>query len=259
MRDMWELPSTSLARRAALSALVLAIVWAVVAVPLTVTLARRQTPPPPPPATRSLTAMEKATVRYSGQALSVTPITLKFVVTTPNAELHIAQITDASRGVSYGKVTSQGKDADLLVSGNNVLLRATPPFWASVGVPTSEPGWIVVGNYLGDLPFPLTEAIGNLDPNAHAYVDNPKPDDEMVTFHNGDFSAVFTEAGPAELKLGNREAKLEPAPNDARAHLDQAVSTPLPPARLIGASGSLTVSGVPNPPPAPEPASESGR
>ncbi len=253
MRDMWQLPGPSFARRGATAALIAAVVWAVVAVPLTVVLARRQTPPPPPPATRPLTVMEQATVRYSAQALAVTPITLKFVVVTPNAEMHVTQVTDTARSVSYGKVSSQNRDADLLVVGNNVLIRGAPPFWASVGVPTSEPGWVEVGNHLGDLPFPLTDAVTKADPSASAYVDTPQPGEDKMTFHNGDLTAVFTEAGPAEITLAGRTAKLEPAPHDARARLDQAATTPIPPAKLIGGSGSLTVSGAPSAPPPPQP------
>lgn len=256
MRDMWELPKPSLGSRSAKVLLVIALLWAVAAVPVTVALARRHTPPPPPPETRPLTAMEKATVRYAAQALSIVPVTLKFTVISPNAEMHVTETIDAARNIAYGQVSSQNKDADLIITGGSVLLRGAPPFWASVGVPTSEPGWIEAGNRLGDLPFPITEAISKMDPSGSSFVDNPQPGSDTTTFHNGDLTVVFTEAGPAEITLSGRTAKLEPAPSDARSRLDGAATTPIPPMKLIGGAGSLTVSGVPaapTPTPLPDP------
>lgn len=249
MRDVWELPKPSLGNRTAKVLLVLALLWSVVAVPVTVMLARRHTPPPPPPETRPLTAMEKATVRYAAQALSATPVTLKFTVVSPNAEMHVTETVDAARNIAYGQVSSQNQNADLIVTSGSVLLRGGPQFWASVGVPTSESGWIEAGNRLGDLPFPITEVISKMDPSASTYVDNPRDGADTTTFHNGDLTVVFTEAGPAEVTLAGRTAKLGPAPGDARARLDGSATTPIPPVKLIGGSGTLTVSGVPAPPP----------
>lgn len=248
MRDMWELPKPSLASRAVRVVIALAVVWAVVAVPLTVMLAHRVTPPPAPPATRPLNVMEEATVRYAAQSLSTSPVTLTFTVTSPSAELHVTQSTDAARNVSYGTVVSQGQNAELAVNGDTVLMHGSPQFWASVGVPTSEPGWIDVGDRLGDVPFPVISVISKLDPSGSPYVDNPAPGADKMTFHRGGLTMMFTEAGPAELILDNRSAKVVPTPADARARLDAAAATPPSPLKLIGATGSLTVAGPPLPP-----------
>ncbi|BBY54076.1 hypothetical protein H7J07_05560 [Mycobacterium koreense] len=252
MRQMWELPGPTLLQRAGKAAVAIALVWALAAVPLTVWLATRERPLPPAPPTRPLSAMEAAAVRASAQSLATDPVKVESTVTTANAQLQVSQVVDVSRAVSYGDVTSQSHHGDLIVVSGHTLLRGSPQFWASVGIPTSEPGWIDVDDRLGVIPFPMLEAVSQLDPTDETYVDHAEAGAETVTFHSGDLAAVFTEAGIAEMTVGDREGKLSPAPGDATSSLNAAANTTVPTTKLIGASGALTVSVAPPAPPAPE-------
>jgi hypothetical protein len=80
-----------------------------------------------------------------------------------------------------------------------------------------------------------------------------------MTFHNENVVAQFTESAIVELTVGERRAKLAQAPGDAAPRIAAAASTPVPTAKLIGTSGSLTVSATPNPAMPPAPAAEPGK
>jgi hypothetical protein len=228
--------------------LVLAMVWAVTAVPLTLWLALRERPAgSPPPLMRELSVMERAAVRYGAQSLSTAPVSLSSTVISAAARLDVEQIADAAHAVSYGQVRSGSQHAELLVVGDRVMLRGESAFWATVGVPTSDPGWIEVADRLGTIPFPLSDALASLDPVPDSRVDSPAPAAEKMTFHNGNVVAQFTEAAIVEVTVGERSAKLGQAPGDAVPRIAAAASTPVSAAKLIGTSGSLTVSATPNP------------
>lgn len=62
MREMWELPGLNLKQKAARSGLVIALVWALAAVPLVAWLVLRDPVLPPPPPERELSVMELAAV-----------------------------------------------------------------------------------------------------------------------------------------------------------------------------------------------------
>lgn len=257
MKQMWELPGPKTGQRVGRIVLALTLVWAAVAVPLSLWLALRERPVPPPPPTRNLSVMEKAAVRASAQVLSTSPITVKSTVTSANAQLEVEQIADTARGVSYGRVTSKSQAADLLVIGEQTLMRGSSQFWATVGVMTADAGWIEVADHLGTVPFPLATAVTKLDPVKGSFVDTPVDNAETMVFHNGDVAATFTEAAISELNVAGRDGKLVPAPADAATQIAAAATTAVPSSKLIGASGSLTVSAAPPPPP-PSPESASG-
>jgi hypothetical protein len=84
-------------------------------------------------------------------------------------------------------------------------------------------------------------------------VDTPAPVAEKMTFNNGNVVTQFTESGIVELTVGEHRAKLAQAPGDAVPRIAAAASTPVPAAKLVGTSGSLTVSATPNPAPAADP------
>lgn len=261
VRQMWELPRPSLVQRTSRATLVLGLTWAVVAMPLTTWLALRERPagPPPSPPARELSVMERTAVRYGAQSLATTPVSLSSTVISASARLDVEQITDAAHAVSYGQVRSGSQSAELLVVGDCVMLRGESAFWATVGVPISDPGWIEVGDRLGTILFPLSDALASLDPMPDSRVDTPAPAAEKMTFHNGNVVAQFTESGIVELTVGERRAKLAQAPGDAVSHIAAAASTPVPAAKLIGTPGSLTVSATPDPALPPAPAAEPGR
>jgi hypothetical protein len=254
VRQMWELPGPSLAQRTLRAALVLGLIWAAAAMPLTTWLALRERPDAPPPSpTRELSVMERTAVRYGAQSLATTPVSLSSTVVSASARLDVEQIADAAHAVSYGQVRSGSQSAELLVVGDCVMLRGESAFWATVGVLTSNTGWIDVGDRLGTIPFPLSDALASLDPMPDSRVDTSFLAPEKMTFHNGNVVAQFTESGIVELTVGERRAKLAQAPGDAVPRVAAAVSTPVPAAKLIGTSGSLTVSATPNPAPAADP------
>lgn len=258
MKQMWELPGPKAGQRVSRITVAMTLVWAVIAVPLTLWLALREHPVATPPPTRDLSVMERTAVRTAAQALSTAPINVKCTVTSANAQLEVEQIADAARGVAYGRVTSKSQAADLLVIGERVLLRGSSQFWATVGVMTADAGWIEVGDHLGVIPFPLAAAVSKLDPVKGSFVDNPAADAETMTFHNGNLAATFTEAAISQLNVEGRDGKLSQAPADGPAQIEAAATTPVPAAKLIGASGSLTVSAAPPPPPPPTESAAAG-
>jgi hypothetical protein len=208
---------------------------------------------------RELSVIERTAVRYGAQSLSTVPVSLSSTVISAAARLNVEQIADATHAVCYGQVRSGSQRAELLVVGDRVMLRGESAFWATVGVPTSDPGWIEVGDRLGTIPFPLSDALASLDPVPDSRVDIPGSAAEKMTFHNGNVIAQFTEAAIVELTVGERSAKLAHAPGDAVPRIAAAASTAVPAAKLIGTSGALTVSATPNPALPPAPAAEPGK
>ncbi|WP_157680280.1 hypothetical protein [Mycobacterium dioxanotrophicus] len=253
MREMWELPRPSAGSRATRVVLTLALVWATVAVPLTVWLALRTPPPEPVPATRTPSVLEAAALRYAGQTLSTGPVTLASTVTTATARLEVQETADPSHAVSYGKVRSGTQTAELLVIGTRVLLRGDSAFWSSVGVPTAEPGWIEVGDRLGRIPFPLSEAITALGADK-VEVNTPAAGSDTMTARIGNLVADFNAAGVSALTVRGRSAAVTRAPADAPARVSAVAGSDPAAAKLVGASGSLTVSAPPAPEPPPVPA-----
>lgn len=254
MREMWELPAPRAGARVLRAVMVLVMAWAVVAVPLTLWLTLRTPPAEPPPRQRALSALEDAAVRYAGESLSTAPVTLSSTVISAVARLEVDQTIDVDRGVSYGKVRSGAQSADLMVSGDRVLLRSGPAFWSTVGVPTSDPGWIEVGDRLGTIPFPLGEALGALTPDPHAQVDTSGPEATTATFRNGGLAAEFSDTGVVKLTIGDRTAEVSRPDKGTLAQLASApVDQIVGAAKLTGISGALTVSATPEPPPPPPP------
>lgn len=252
MREMWELPAPRAGVRIVRAGLVLALVWAAAAVPLTLWLALRTPPVEPPPQQRSLSVLETAAVHYAGQSLTNTAVELSSTVVSASARLEVDQAVDFARGVSYGKVRSGSQSADLLTSGDRVLLRGTPAFWSTVGVPTSDPGWVEVGDRLGAIPFPLGEAIEALTPAPDAVVDSADPGTAAMTFRNGGLVAVFSDTGVVELTVGERTAEVSRPGKDTLSKLASAPLSQIDKAaKLTGISGALTVSATPEPPPPP--------
>lgn len=249
VKQMWELPGPKAGQRVSRITVAMTLVWAVIAVPLTLWLALREHPVATPPPTRDLSVMERTAVRSTAQALATAPITVKSTVTSANAQLEVEQIADAASGVAYGRVTSKSQAADLLVIGERVLLRGSSQFWATVGVMTADASWIEVGDHLGVIPFPLAAAVNKLDPVRGSFVGNPVADAETMTFHNGNLAATFTEAAISQLNVAGRDGKLSSAPANAALQIEATASASVPAAKLIGASGSLTVSAAPPPPP----------
>lgn len=252
MREMWQLPKKSLRSRAWLILKVVTIVWAVMAVPITIWLSGRTTPPPPLAPERSLTAVDSAATRYASQALLSQPVTLTETVVTPLAQLRVEQTVDIGRGVRHGVVRSGSQTAELLSVGDKVLLRGPAPFWASLGVPTAEPGWVQVDDKLGaSLLFPLAQAAAALLSGPQALMDNTADASAPATYRNGSLTAVIDADGVTTLTLGNRTAAVARPSGDALAKL---VASPPPgwdagPAALTGTGGALTVTPAGPPPP----------
>ena len=252
MREMWQLPKKSLRSRAWHILKLAALLWAIVALPLTVWLAQRITPPPSPPAQRALTPMEAAAVRYGAQVLLTQPVNLTSTVTSPMAQLQVEETVDPARGVIRGTVRSSSQKAELLVVADRVLLRGGSGFWASLGVPTAESGWVDVGDRLGAaVPFPLSQAAAALATGPQALMDSAPEGSTSATFHNGTLTAVFGDDGLTSITRGERTATVSRPSGDSLAKLaaspppdwDKAV------AALSGSGGALTV--IPAVPPAP--------
>lgn len=254
MRQMWELPRPSLTNRLGRLLAALSLVWAAAAVPLTVWLSVRTPPQPPAPATRELSVMERAAVRSAAQELANSPVALTFTAVSATAHLQVEQVADVARNVSYGKVISGSQHGDLITIGDRVMLRGNSDFWATVGVPTADPGWIEVGDRLGVIPFPLTHAVSLLDPTPQSTVDTSVSDSETMAFRNADLVAQFTTAAISQLDFGPRSAKLAHAPADAAQRLSTAATTPAVTSKLVGSATSLAVSSTPAPPAGPGPA-----
>jgi len=249
---MWQLPKKSLRSRAWHILKLAALLWAIVALPLTVWLAQRITPPPSPPAQRALTPMEAAAVRYGAQVLLTQPVALTSTVTSPMAQLQVEETVDPARGVIRGTVRSSSQTAELLVVADRVLLRGGSGFWASLGVPTAESGWVDVGDRLGAaVPFPLSQAAAALATGPQALMDSAPEGSTSATFHNGTLTAVFGDDGLTSITRGERTATVSRPSGDSLAKLaaspppdwDKAV------AALSGSGGALTV--IPAVPPAP--------
>lgn len=253
MREIWELPKPGWKKRLSAVALVLALVWAAAAIPLTIWQALRPVKVEVP-AERPLSVMELAAVRYAGQALSTAPVTLSSVVESAAARLEVEETSDAARSVSYGRVRSSsgGQTADLIAVGDRVLLRGGSAFWSSVGVLTPETGWIEVGDRLGVIPFPLASTVSELQDSPETQVDTPAADATEMTFSSGVMAATFTDAGVTALTYDGRAATLTAAPRDARSRVAAVTAesrNEFP--KLVGASGALTVSLPPEPAEAP--------
>lgn len=258
MREMWQLPKQSIGSRVWRILKVAALIWAVIALPLTIVLAHRMAPPPPPPAQRPLTAVEAAAVNYASQSLLTRPVTLTETVTTPLAQLRVEMTVDATRGVRHGVVRSGSQGAEVLAVGDRVLLRGGAPFWSTLGVPSAEPGWVEVGDRLGaSLLYPVTQAAAALTPGPQSLVDNTDDPASPATFHNGSLTAVIGSDGLSTMTLGNRSVAVSRPTGEAIAKL---AASPAPgwdvnPAVLAGNGGALTVNPpAPAIPPAPAPA-----
>jgi len=257
VREMWELPEPSLGTKAVRAATVIALVWAVAAVPLVLWLTLRTPPAAPPPPQRELSTMERAAVHLAGQELSTSPVTLTSTVTSAAARLEVEETVDIARGVSVGQVRSGSQTAEMMTLGDKVMLRGNAAFWSTVGVPTSEPGWIEVGDRLGAIPFPLRAAIAALEPGDEARVDTAPGDGATMIFRNGTLTAGFTGATVVSLTADERTAAVTPPVSQLRSRLAAvAGDAPAAAGTLTGTSGALTVAAVPAPPPAedtPEP------
>ena len=252
MREMWQLPKKSLRSRAWRILKIAALLWAAVALPLTLWLTLRTPTPTPAPTQRPLTTIEAAAVRYGSQALLTQPVALTSTVTSPMAQLQVEETVDPARGVIRGGVRSSSQTAELLVVADRVLLRGGSGFWASLGVPTAESGWVDVGDRLGAaVPFPLSQAAAALATGPQALMDSAPEGSTSATFHNGTLTAVFGDDGLTSITHGERTATVSHPNSDALAKLaaspppdwDKAVAT------LSGSGGALTV--IPAVPPAP--------
>lgn len=220
MREMWQLPKPSAWSRVWPAVKVAALLWAVAALPLTIWLSQRTTPLLPPSAQRPLTVVEEAAVRYASQLLLTRPVTLTETVVTPLARLQVEQTSDAPRGVSHGTVRSEAQTAELLAVGGRVLLRGGAPFWAALGVPTAEPGWVEVGDRLGaSLLFPVTQAAAALTPGPRALLYTAAGPAAPATFRNGPLTAVFGSDGLTTIALAHRIAAVAPPTGEALAAL----------------------------------------
>ena len=113
MREMWELPSSTVKTKLIRWGVVLALVWALVAAPLTVWLAVRAEPAPPPPPDRELTVTEKLAATLVSERLSQGYITLTHQVTTPVAKFEVTEAVQAASGDSIGPVKSMLLELDI--------------------------------------------------------------------------------------------------------------------------------------------------
>lgn len=255
MREMWQLPKTSVRKRALRLLLAAAILWAVVALPVTAWLLTRNPPPPPPPAQRALTVIDAAAVRYGADALRSEPVTLTSTAVSPAARLEVSETVDPVRGISHGSVASMSQTAELLVVGDRVLLRGAPAFWSTLGVSTSETGWVEVGDKLGVIPFPLMQSAAALSTAPQARIDTPADPSDPTTYRNGALTAVFGDGGLVSLSLGDRTASIALPKGDELSKLASVAlpgsNTPI--ATLTGTVGALSIAPPPPPPGAPAP------
>lgn len=247
---MWQLPRQSLWKRSRRAVTVTALVWALAAIPLVAWLALRTPPPAAAPEWRALTPVESAAVRYGGQALRTEPVSLTSTVTSPMAQLRVEETVDPARSVSTGVVRSGSETADMMAVGGRVLLRGGAPFWATLGVPTSEPGWVDVGDRLGvRVTFPLDQAAAAMVPGPQSQISGNDP--SSPTFRNGSLTAVFGGEGISALTFSGRTASVARPGGEALAKL---AGVPPPDweksvATLSGSGGALTVTPATPPPP----------
>jgi hypothetical protein len=256
MREMWELPKQGLFQRLRPVLAAAAVLWACAAIPLTIWLSLRTPPQPPPPPQREMTSVEAAAVSHATQSLRSEPVTLTSTTVVPMAQLEITETVDPNRRTGHGTVRSGRESAELLVVGDRVLLRGGAPFWATLGIPTAEPGWVDVGDRLGaDLRFPLTDAAVALTAGPAEMV-NTSDAPAGATVRAGEVTVVFDASGIASVTTGDRTATISRPAGDVLSRL---AATPPPgwdaPVAVLNAQGgSLTVAPVPPPAPAPAPA-----
>lgn len=249
---MWELPGSTVKTKMIQAAVVVGLVWAVVAVPLTVWLAAREEPAPPPPPERELTVTEQLAATLISERLSQGYVTLVHPVTTPVARFEVTETVQAASGDAVGTVVSGGESAELLVASGSTFLRGNSAFWSTIGVPTAFVGWVDVGNQLGRIQFPLAEAVAGLAPSPQSRIETETPDPSIAVYRNGDVTAQLVAEGVVQLSVGDREATISRA-QDSTAQLETAAVEAAVAGKLDGTSGGLTVSEPPPPPPAPEP------
>ncbi|QSM41627.1 hypothetical protein IN842_14870 [Mycobacteroides abscessus subsp. abscessus] len=241
MREMWELPGLTLKQKAARSGLVIALVWALAAVPLVAWLVLRDPVLPPPPPERELSVMELAAVADARSELSNGYVHVESQVTTAVARFEVTETVQAATGDSIGKVRSGAESADLLVAANLVYLRGNSSFWASIGVPTAFEGWVNVGALFGDIAFPLRTATAALLPGPQARVENTVPGSTQTVYRAEKATAVFTAAGVISITLNGRTAKITSGAADVTGPLSGARAETAGAGRLIGSSGAWTV------------------
>lgn len=259
MREMWELPGRSAKDMAIRTAVVVALVWALIAVPLTAWLVLRDPEVPAPPQLRELSVMEQAAVTNSGRALlHAGYVEVRGQVTTPTARFTVTQTVQTTSGDSIGKVTSGSESADLLVASNTTYLRGNAAFWSTVGVPTSFGGWVEVGTTLGGIAFSLNSAIDALRPGPAARVVTAESDKSFATYRTDQASAKFSQAGISSITYAGRTVDVGERSDDVGGPLAAARSGLAGAGKLAGTSGALTVSEPPRPAPKPGPGSAAG-
>lgn len=262
MREIYELPNTSIKKKAATAALAAVAVWALVAIPLTLWLGMRAPDVVPPAAQRDLSVMEKAEVDSAANAFDVGYSQIISDAVTPAAKFTVTQTVRASDQATYGKITSGNQSAELYVPGNSdgsVYLRGNAAFWSVIGVPTSFAGWVNVGDKLGGIVFPLNDAVLGLigvNPAARIAVTESTPD-QMVLLATPHISAKFGTSGITEITLDGRTATVQiPTGADVEivggavtGQLATAQQQLAGAAQLTGTSGALTVTVPPQPAP----------
>ena len=246
MREIWELPGSTVMTKVIRSSVVLGLVWALVSVPLMVWLATRTEPAPPPPPDRDLTVTEQLAATMISERLSQGYVTLTHQVTTPVAKFEVTEIVQAASGDAIGKVTSGAETAELLVAGDSTFLRGNSAFWSTIGIPTAFAGWVDIGNQLGRIQFPLAQVVAALAPSPQSRIMTDTPDPSIAILRNGDVTAQLVAQGVVQLSVGERTAASSRA-EDTTAQLQTAITEAAAPGRLDGTSGGLTVS-APAPP-----------
>ena len=254
MRDMWELPGPTAKTRLTRAAVVIGLVWAIIAVPLTAWLVLRTPPAPPEPAQRELSVMESAAVSSATGALKTGVVQVSGRIDSHLARFEVAQNVQTASGDSIGKVNSGQESADLLVTGGNVLLRGDSSFWSSVGVPTAYRGWVNVGDLLGPIAFPLDKATAALAQGPSSRIDNSASTGDTIVYRTDTASAGFTAKGLSSVTFGDRTVQVKFGADDVTGPLAAARNDAGAAAKLTGTSGALTVSEPPRPRPAPGPA-----
>ncbi len=252
MREMWELPGRSLKQNAARGAVVIGLVWAFVALPLTLWLGLREPEPKPPAPQRELSVMEFAAVSAARNALGAGFVRVDSQVNTSVARFEVSETIQAATGDSIGKVKSGVESADLHVSSGTVFLRGGSAFWSTIGVPTAFDGWVNVGKAFGDIAFPLRDAAAALAPSAQSRVDSVESGPSQTIYRTEKAAATFTSLGASSLTFNGRTAKIQVGGQDSSGALSAAHSEAAGAGKLTGTSGALTVS-EPGPPPAPKP------
>lgn len=251
MREIWELPGPSMQQRLIRGVMAVALVWALVAVPLTLWLAVRERPAPPPPPDRALSVMEQSAVTSAIDELSTGFVRVVHQVHTPSTRFDVTETVQTDTGDAVGTVTSGSQTAELLVAGGTTYLRGGSAFWSTFGVPTSFGGWVVVDGMLGELAFPLAEVVDDLALSPDARVQTPEAGAEELVYESGEATAVFTPDGVIDITAGERSARVEGNAADASAQLNAGRADSAVAGRLEGVSGAMTVT-EPLPPPPPE-------